>query len=703
MKVLSVALFLLFAGAKPVLALPDDNLGVWGDVFDLEVIPIHAMLLPDNKVLMYGTDDRGKQGGDIYYEVWDVSGGQHELAGNHDLLEHKTDVDIFCTTSSLDVSTGNYVLIGGDNGDNRGVTDVLEFNTKTHEIRKHPLGKMKYPRWYATSVGLPNGDVFVVGGRSESRKGSDICELWSPKEGFRELKNTEIPAIERNKGGSWWYPLAYVNSSGDILVIIGNGLNTDVYLIGVDGDGSLQKVGEKPFENDELSPAIMFDVDQVAMIANNGDLWVMDITDSSKPKFDKKNDVGDGRTNAAMNVLPDGRVIITGGCKTTKDAGNTEEDANKRVQIWNPRQNTIYSGPSEKIARLYHSSALILPDGTVYSGGGGAPGPLKNLNGNIYTPGYLFDPDTGNEAERPGILKWPQNIEAGVFFEITVDDSNNVDMVTMTKPGAMTHAKNCDHRWLDLDFDILDAATIKVYTLDRNIMIPGLWMVNIVSDDGVPSEGRLLGVNMVALDHFYVPDDIDLTTQTAIPPPPPPPLEQTAPASTPVRGVSFGFATASPVGQSVPDVEPDFEPAPPPENPSPTTAPVAQTVPEDEPATAPETRGVSFGFATSPVGQSVPDVEPAPPPENALPTAAPVAQTVPDDEPETLLPLKYVRNNGGAAYALGQCEGECDSDEECAPGLYCFDDQESSTVPGCTGVRSQGGNGYDDYCTAYYE
>jgi len=69
MKVLAVALFLLFAGLKPVLALPDDNLGEWSEVFPFGVIPIHAMLLPDNKVLMYGTDDRGKQGGESHVEL----------------------------------------------------------------------------------------------------------------------------------------------------------------------------------------------------------------------------------------------------------------------------------------------------------------------------------------------------------------------------------------------------------------------------------------------------------------------------------------------------------------------------------------------------------------------------------------------------------------------------------------------------------
>lgn len=68
MRVVAVAFqaaLLFFSSVKPVAGQPDDELGEWGDVFDMEVIAIHAMLLPDAQVLLYGTDDRGRQGGDV--------------------------------------------------------------------------------------------------------------------------------------------------------------------------------------------------------------------------------------------------------------------------------------------------------------------------------------------------------------------------------------------------------------------------------------------------------------------------------------------------------------------------------------------------------------------------------------------------------------------------------------------------------------
>jgi len=549
----AILLLLCETAAK---AQPRDELGEWGDVFDLTVIPIHAMLLPDAQVLLYGTDNRGEQGGGIYYEVWDWPKNLHHRAGTHKLLRHTTNVDIFCTTASMDVTTGNYLLIGGDEGENYGVRDVLEFDTQTLEIRKHPKGQMKYPRWYATSVGLPNGDVLVVGGKGATKRTtfeSAVCELWSPSDGFRELPGTEVPFIKEKRGASWWYPIVAVNSSGDIVLIRGNGDNGEVYRLEVDGDGSIEKVGQKPFSMDELGPSVMFDVDQIMLIARDGALWVCDISDSSNPTFEERNSVGTGRTNAATNVLPDGRVIFTGGSTEDDDLGNELRWAVKHVTIWDPRANTIYEGPEEELARLYHSSGIILPDGTIYSGGGGAPGPLDNLNGNIYKPGYLFDPNTGEEAVRPVILRWPQNLEAGESFRITVDDANHVDQVTMTKPGTMTHSRNCDHRWLDLSYDVLTENEIEVRTPNRNVLIPGLWMVNILSD-GVPSEGRLLGVNM-AESNLYIPDGIDLSLTEQPPTPAPTTNKPTTslPTLSPIEqptGPRF-FTGSPPTGQPV--------------------------------------------------------------------------------------------------------------------------------------------------------
>jgi hypothetical protein len=45
-------------------------------------------------------------------------------------------------------------------------------------------------------------------------------------------------------------------------------------------------------------------------------------------------------------------------------------------------------------------------------------------------------------------------------------------------------------------------------------------------------------------------------------------------------------------------------------------------------------------------------------------------------------------------FIVGLCEGDCDSDAECAPGLKCMQRTGDEAVPGCSGP----GNPGEDYC-----
>ena len=45
--------------------------GMWSSVYDWPLIPIHAVLLPDERVLSYGSTGNGLQSGSFIYDVWD--------------------------------------------------------------------------------------------------------------------------------------------------------------------------------------------------------------------------------------------------------------------------------------------------------------------------------------------------------------------------------------------------------------------------------------------------------------------------------------------------------------------------------------------------------------------------------------------------------------------------------------------------------
>ncbi|KAL3916149.1 MAG: hypothetical protein SGILL_005311 [Bacillariaceae sp.] len=91
-------------------------------------------------------------------------------------------------------------------------------------------------------------------------------------------------------------------------------------------------------------------------------------------------------------------------------------------------------------------------------------------------------------------------------------------------------------------------------------------------------------------------------------------------------------------------------------------------------------------------------------PPTDLPTSKPV--TVADEEPSsspTFFPRpvgapKEVWNRGWEpAFKLGECEGDCDQDDDCLPGLICFEREAARVaVPGCAGGEED--NSLTDYC-----
>jgi hypothetical protein len=78
--------------------------------------------------------------------------------------------------------------------------------------------------------------------------------------------------------------------------------------------------------------------------------------------------------------------------------------------------------------------------------------------------------------------------------------------------------------------------------------------------------------------------------------------------------------------------------------------------------------------------------------QTTSPTATSTVQTSTDGS------LKQIENLGWEpAFKLDECQGDCDTDDDCMDGLVCFDREVSMTpVPGCTGGESD--FSLTDYC-----
>jgi Ca2+-binding RTX toxin-like protein len=463
--------------------------GDFGSVFNWPLIGIHSILTPDNKVLTFGTDLRGRQGGSMYYDVWDP------VTNVHHTLPNVSRVDMFCGVALVIPATGNIMIAGGDSRPlgkvNFGITSVLQYDYRTETLDKAPDGELAYPRWYPTAVTLPNGSILVLGGRGNGSHGgmgdSPYPELYTPGVGWKTMVGAANDVLQKN----WYYPRAWVKSDGEV-VLFGAQTVKDRSVLSIDptGDGAIHKIGNLPFSPGPNLPAVMFDQDKVLTLSSNGTLRQIDFSGAT-PTFTNVGSVGQTRYWSNMVILADGKVMISGG----SGVKNTLTNVTNQVAIWDPDTHAVTFGDSAAVARLYHSTTMLLPDASVLSLGGGAPGPLTNLNGEIYNPGYLYDGDA--LAERPVIVKAPTSIMPRGTFKITVDDPSDIDRLTFVKNGSVTHSFNMDTRFVELPFRVKANGVIKVDQPDNgNILTPGNWMLFAIDDNGVPSVAKTVTVGI---------------------------------------------------------------------------------------------------------------------------------------------------------------------------------------------------------------
>jgi galactose oxidase len=198
-------------------------------------------------------------------------------------------------------------------------------------------------------------------------------------------------------------------------------------------------------------------------------------------------------------------------------------------ELWSPvfRNWTVLAPCKE--ARTYHSVAILLPSGHVFTGGGGLCNPIKNgrvsrappapaqsvraqqqherridldapasrhLNYELFTPPYLLNPN-GSLAERPVIVSSPPSAPHGAVIQVTV--SQPVQSFALVRASATTHGSNNDQRRVVLSIVASVAApngTAVTYSLaipaSRGVVVPGQHMLFAMGLNGAPSVAKWL-------------------------------------------------------------------------------------------------------------------------------------------------------------------------------------------------------------------
>ncbi len=473
-----------FGAAAAIPATGDPIKGVFSPAVDWPLIGIHAVLTPDGRVLSYGSDINGIQTAQFVYDVWDPQLGLGSEA--HQVLPNTANVDVFCSAQLL-LPSGEVELYGGDitqNGKSTNVAnaDVTAFSPADNSLSW--IGTMQRKRWYASAITLPSGEVYIQGGRD----GQDYPEVRNADGSFRLLTGAWTGNLASG------YPRNFVRRGGKIFGIAAK----TMYEVDPSGNGSIVSLGNFPTDNASgTSTAVMIAPDRILQVGGGKramtaslNASLIDIT-ASTPQITALPPMSYRRHWANATVLADGHVFVSGGSA----ANNADADVAYTSELYDPQSNSWTLGATAARMRLYHSTALLLPDATVLTLGGGAPGPQRNLNAEIYYPPYLFDAD-GEAAERPTIDSAPMTVDAGEELEIDTPDAASIARVTLVRTGSVTHSFNMDQRFIELPFSVSDDDELEAQLpAQTHETPPGYYMVFVIDEAGVPSEAAILRIN----------------------------------------------------------------------------------------------------------------------------------------------------------------------------------------------------------------
>ncbi|KAF8893528.1 copper radical oxidase [Infundibulicybe gibba] len=242
------------------------------------------------------------------------------------------------------------------------------------------------------------------------------------------------------------------------------------------------------------------------------------ITPDVSKSYVKDDPLPEGRSMANLIFLPDGKILCLNGARMgTAGYGNNSwaigqsyaDDPVLTPAIYTPgapqgqRWSRDGLSPST-IPRLYHSSAVLLPDGSVFVSG-------SNPNADFIT-GVKYPTEYRTERfypswysqRRPQPLGLPRQLSYGgpsFDVQLSADDlGGNLDnaksaKVVIIRPGFSTHSMNMGQRYLELKssytgYAANNTATLHVNQLPPNpaILAPGPALLFVVVN-GVPSVG----------------------------------------------------------------------------------------------------------------------------------------------------------------------------------------------------------------------
>jgi hypothetical protein len=191
-------------------------------------------------------------------------------------------------------------------------------------------------------------------------------------------------------------------------------------------------------------------------------------------------------------LLPTGHVLVVGGSSTGKS--DVAVDPVLPTELYDPSANAWTELAPINCPHLYHSTALLLPDGRVMRGGKDGQfqrDPYKYFEHRLelFSPPYLF------AGPRPRISAAPAQGSYGHSITIGCPTPAEIARVAVIRAGAVTHNFHMDQRYVGLE--VLGTTpsdlTVKLPP-NSNIAPPGAYMLFLLDGAGVPSAASIIKI-----------------------------------------------------------------------------------------------------------------------------------------------------------------------------------------------------------------
>ncbi|KAK0702641.1 hypothetical protein B0H67DRAFT_594824 [Lasiosphaeris hirsuta] len=572
---------------SPPTPIPADNknmapesVGQWLQPFELSNVAVHASLLPNGKVLYWGRRENPKSTDLSTLDehatkafVWDPVAKTSTPTANEPRDTNGNPVNLFCSGHSF-LPDGTLLIAGGHIRDGRGPNQACVYDPETNTFT--PKAPMNKGRWYPSVLTLPDGRALVISGSyDEAFTVNNIPQIWPSDTGTANPAAwIEVTDPLNQFGGHGpifpLYPRLHLSPEGRIIIVgplaeswwldvkdpaTGADIETPV---NVDGVGRQSVVGRwtdagtsRQAMFRDYCPSVVYDTGKIMYMgggltvdndpAPTNKVEFLDLHGAHGPPEWTSSPLTNMRVERRQfnaTVLPDGTVLVTGGTK-----GSGFNDLSRPVhdsELWDPVAKKWTDMAPESVNRCYHSTALLLPDGTVLSAGGGeygGAGPDQCLtNAQLFEPPYLH-----KGGGRPTIVSAPSEIAYGQDFAVTIGPSvpggsiDTIDTISWVRLGSVTHTRNMSQSLMFLTgFRQAGASLTVPAPANANLAPPGHYMLFVLDRRGVPSVARI--IRIAATPHAAAtpapagepPHGLlsDAVTAEAGPPAPPPPSLQ---------------------------------------------------------------------------------------------------------------------------------------------------------------------------------